>query len=131
VLDAHSFDDRRVLMVDDERDARELVKRVLEEYGAEVVTAGSVDEALELLPKARPDLIVSDIGMPDRDGYELLRAVRSLGPERGGDVPAIALTAFARAEDRMRALHAGYSAHVPKPIDVAELVSAVATLVRD
>ena len=117
-----------MLVVDDQTDARDLIKRVLEDCGAEVLTAGTADEALALVEAQRPDVLVSDIGMPDADGFELLRRVRALGPERGGKVPAIALTAFARSEDRTRALRAGFLVHVSKPVDPSELVATVASV---
>jgi CheY-like chemotaxis protein len=117
-----------VLVVDDESDARGLVKRVLEECGAEVVVAGSAAEALEMVPTVKPNVLVSDIGMPGVDGYELLRRIRALGETKGGDVPAIALTAFARSEDRTRALLAGYLVHVSKPVEPHELIATVATV---
>ncbi len=116
-----------VLVVDDDRDARELLSRVLEHFGAEVQLAASAAEGLQVLRSARPDVLVSDIGMPDVDGYELIRRVRDL--EDGvARTPAIALTAFARAEDRERALEAGYQVHVAKPVDPGRLVAAVASL---
>ncbi|HYE21482.1 MAG TPA: GAF domain-containing protein [Tepidisphaeraceae bacterium] len=118
----------RVLVVDDEPDARALLARVLEGCQARVRTAGSADEALALLAAERPDVLVSDIGMPGEDGYALIRKVRSLGPDRGGAVPAIALTAYARAEDRMRAVLAGFQMHVAKPVEPAELITMVASL---
>jgi PAS domain S-box-containing protein len=118
----------KVLVVDDQADARDLIKRVLEDCHAEVLTAGSVDEALPLVESERPQVLVSDIGMPDADGYELLRRVRTLGAGRGGKVPAIALTAFARSEDRTRALRAGFLVHVSKPVDPSELVATVASV---
>ncbi|MEZ0266515.1 MAG: GAF domain-containing protein [Phycisphaerae bacterium] len=118
----------RVLVVDDEPDARALLARVLEGCEARVRTAGSADEALALLAAERPDVLVSDIGMPGEDGYALIRKVRSLGPDRGGAVPAIALTAYARAEDRMRAVLAGFQMHVAKPVEPAELITMVASL---
>jgi CheY-like chemotaxis protein len=118
----------RVLVVDDEIDTCKLIRRVLEDYHANVVTASSVAEALPLLESSRPDVLVSDIGMPDVDGYEFLRRVRALGPARGGKIPAIALTAFARSEDRTRALMAGYSVHVSKPVEPQELMATVASL---
>ncbi len=118
----------RVLVVDDHLDARELIKRLLEECAAEVITAATADEALVLVETRRPDVLVSDIGMPDADGFELLRRVRALGPSRGGRVPAIALTAFARSEDRTRALRAGFLVHVSKPVDPSELVATVASV---
>jgi PAS domain S-box-containing protein len=118
----------RVVVVDDELDARELIKRVLTDCQAEVSTAGTADEALQLVEAQRPDVFISDIGMPDVDGYELLRRVRALGAERGGRVPAIALTAFARSEDRTRALRAGFMVHVSKPVEPSELVATVASV---
>jgi CheY-like chemotaxis protein len=119
----------KVLVVDDEADARELIARVLAECGAEVSTAGTAGEALAAVQDVRPHVLVSDVGMPDVDGYQLLRLVRDLGHARGGGVPAIALTAFARTEDRTRALHAGFLVHVVKPVEPAELVAAVAAVV--
>jgi PAS domain S-box-containing protein len=117
-----------VLIVDDQLDARELVQRVLEDCGAKAVTASSVSEGLSLVEVHRPDVLVTDIGMPGIDGFELLRRIRALGSERGGRVPAIALTAFARSEDRTRALRAGFVVHVSKPVDPAELVATVASV---
>jgi PAS domain S-box-containing protein len=118
----------KVLVVDDQPDARDLIKRVLEDCGAVIVTAGTADEALGLAEAERPDVLVSDIGMPDADGFELLRRVRALGSDRGGKVPAIALTAFARSEDRTRALRAGFLVHVSKPVDPSELIATVASV---
>ncbi|MFM9436737.1 signal transduction histidine kinase/ActR/RegA family two-component response regulator [Janthinobacterium sp. CG_23.3] len=118
----------KVLVVDDEPDTRDLVRRLLEECHAEVVTAASAADTLALLERERPHVLISDIGMPDVDGYELLRRVRALGAERGGKVPAIALTAFARSEDRTRALRAGYLAHVAKPVEPGELIATVASV---
>jgi len=120
----------RVLVVDDEPDARELVRRVLEEAGAHVETTSDAASALAALPLYRPHAFVSDIGMPGVDGYELLRRVRALAPEEGGAVPAIALTAFARPDDRARALERGFDAHVAKASNPLEVVSAVARLAR-
>jgi PAS domain S-box-containing protein len=117
-----------VLAVDDEPDARALIKRVLEGCGATVLLAASARDALDLVPTARPDMILSDIGMPGEDGYELMRKVRALPPESGGRTPAAALTAFARAEDRTRALRAGYQTHVAKPVEPTELTAVVASL---
>ncbi|MDQ6619771.1 MAG: ATP-binding protein [Pseudomonadota bacterium] len=118
----------KVLVVDDEPDARELIRRVLSDCGAEVNVAASGDDALALIPQQRPHVLVSDIGMPGMDGYDLLRKVRMLGIANGGKVPAIALTAFARSEDRTRALHAGFLVHVSKPVEPAELVATVASV---
>jgi len=122
------LDHLRVLVVDDEEDTRDLLRAVLERCGSEVVTAGSAREALEALEKSKPDVLVSDIGMPEEDGYALIGKVRSLSPERGGKVPAIALTAYARVEDRVRVLVAGFQVHLPKPIEPIELVAIVASL---
>jgi PAS domain S-box-containing protein len=118
----------RVLVVDDQPDARELVARILGECRAEVVVATTPLEALAEVERHRPHVLLSDIGMPDMDGYELLRRVRALGPERGGNVPAIALTAFARSEDRTRALQRGFQVHVSKPVEPAELMATVANV---
>ena len=118
----------KILVVDDQADARDLISRVLQECGAEVTTAATAQEALRFAEAMRPDVLVTDIGMPDADGFELLRRVRALGPDRGGKVPAIALTAFARSEDRTRALRAGFLVHVSKPVDPSELVATVASV---
>jgi PAS domain S-box-containing protein len=120
------LDGLRVLVVDDEPDARSLLRHVLAECGAEVTLAGSAREAIEQLKAFRPDILVSDIGMPGEDGYDLLRHVRAL--HSATELPAAALTAFARAEDRKRALLAGFQTHVAKPVDPAELVAVVASL---
>lgn len=118
----------QVLVVDDEDDARELIKRILNDCNADVLTAATATEALALLRHARPDLMVSDLGMPEVDGYGLLERIRALGPDGGGDLPAIALTAFAHAEDRLRALSSGFMAHISKPVEPAELISKVAAM---
>ncbi len=120
----------RVLVVDDEPDARSLIKRVLEDCKAVVTVAGSADEAMKLASAARPDVVISDIGMPGEDGYSLIKRIRALGAEGGGDVPAIALTAYARAEDRMRAMLAGFEQYLVKPVEPAELITLVAVLSR-
>jgi CheY-like chemotaxis protein len=101
---------------------------VLEGCQARVDVADCVAEALELIGRAVPDIVVSDIGMPREDGYDLIREVRNLPPDRGGSIPAIALTAFARSEDRQRALRAGYQMHISKPLEPAELVAAIKSL---
>ena len=124
------LDGVRILVVDDEADARSLLTIILQQYGAEVKTAGSTLEGLEALKEWRPEVLVSDIGMPDRDGYELIREVRALGSAQGGDLPAIALTAYARSEDRLKALKAGFQAHIAKPIEPEELVTTIAILIR-
>ena len=117
------------LVVDDNVDARDLVQRVLTECGAKVFTAADAAEALRLVEEQTPDVLVSDIGMPEVDGFELLKRIRALGSVRGGGLPAIALTAFARSEDRTRALRAGFLVHVSKPVEAAELVATVASVV--
>ncbi|HVF57463.1 MAG TPA: PAS domain S-box protein [Pyrinomonadaceae bacterium] len=124
------LDGLKILAVDDEADARELLKAVLTHCGAEVLAVGSAREALEELQRFRPDVLISDIGMPEEDGYELIRRIRELPAEHGGTVPAVALTAYARAEDRLRVLREGYQMHVPKPVELAELVAVVASLVQ-
>ncbi len=118
----------KVLIVDDESDARDLLRLFLTRNRAEVVSASSADEGLALLEKERPDVVISDIGMPDRDGYQFVRDMRSRSSASGGMTPAIALTAFARAEDRTRAMLAGFQAHLPKPVESVELVALVASL---
>jgi signal transduction histidine kinase len=118
----------RVLLVEDDPDAREMVMEVLLLHRAEVTAVGSVREALEVFSSVRPHVLVSDVAMPLEDGYDLIRRVRELGPEQGGDVPALALTAHARREDHARAIAAGFQMHAAKPIDPDELVSAVGRL---
>jgi CheY-like chemotaxis protein len=118
-----------ILVVDDDRDARELMARILTDCHAPVRTAASAREAFAMLQEQPPDLLITDLGMPEVDGFELLGWVRGLGRERGGNVPAIALTAFARSEDRLRALEAGFSAHISKPVEPGELIAAVAGIV--
>jgi PAS domain S-box-containing protein len=119
----------RILVVDDEPDARELLTHVLASCGAVVVTAPGGREALAIIEKEPFDLLISDIGMPEMDGYELLKRVRVALQERNRRTPAIALTAFARSEDRTRALRAGFRMHISKPVDSAELTAAVASVV--
>jgi PAS domain S-box-containing protein len=114
-----------VLVVDDEPDARALVKRLLEDSHAAVTTAGSAEEALKLLQDTKFDVLVSDIGMPNEDGYALIRRVRSLG-KPNSEIPAIALTAYARAEDRVKAISASFQMHVTKPVEPVELITMVA-----
>lgn len=118
----------RIIAIDDDDDARELIRRVLSEAGAEVATAASAEAALGLLEGQIPDLLISDIGMPGKDGYQLIREVRLLSEDRGGKVPAIAVTAFARSEDRTRALVAGFNLHISKPIDPSEVIASAASL---
>lgn len=118
-----------IVIVDDDRDARELLQEMLIDAGAEVHAAGTAAEGLALVQVHRPDVIVSDIGMPARDGYQLMRDVRALDAAAGGATPAIAVTAFVREGDRTRAMQAGFQAHVAKPIELPELTAAVASVV--
>ena len=119
----------RLLVVDDEPDTRELVKFVLEQQGAQVMAATTAHEALLLLPQAKPDVLLSDIGMPEMDGYMLIRQVRTLAPEAGGGIPAIALTAYAGDTNQQQVLAAGFQKHISKPIEPEELVRAIAELI--
>lgn len=118
----------RLLVVDDEEDTRALLKTVLEKCGAQVATASSAREAVAALRHSRPDVLISDIGMPGEDGFALIRQVRALSEEDGGKTPSAALTAYARMEDRMKVLRSGFQIHIPKPIEPAELVAVVANL---
>jgi CheY-like chemotaxis protein len=120
----------RLLVVEDEPDSREVIAMLLRQAGAEVTACASVAKALQTLPEQLPDVIISDIGMPEQDGYQLIEQVRALAPEAGGQIPAIALTAYARVEDRVRALSAGFQLFVPKPVEPGELVAAVASLAK-
>jgi PAS domain S-box-containing protein len=124
-----TLDGIKVLVVDDDPDARDILARILRGGGASVITASSVAEALEILTAAKPALLISDIGMPGEDGYDLIRTVRGLAEDDCGRVPAVALTAFARSEDRQRALLAGYQLHVAKPVEPSELLTVCASLV--
>jgi signal transduction histidine kinase/ActR/RegA family two-component response regulator len=118
----------KLLLVDDEQDGRQLVEHMLRGVGAEVVSVDSAQAAMQALQGFRPDALVSDIGMPGENGYELIQRIRALPESAGGTMPAVALTAFARAEDRQRALEAGFQLHVAKPVEQADLLAALATL---
>ncbi|MGB7924275.1 MAG: ATP-binding protein [Pyrinomonadaceae bacterium] len=122
------LDGLRLLVVDDEADTRTLLKAVLEKCGASVITVASAGEALAALKETRPDVMISDLGMPGEDGYTLIKKVRALSAEDGGQTPSAALTAYARVEDRMKVLRAGFQIHIPKPIEPAELIAVVANL---
>jgi PAS domain S-box-containing protein len=135
VLDLNlQLDDLWVLVVDDEADARELLAILLKEHGAKVTCVPSAAAAFQIIRQGeegrRPDILVSDIGMPDEDGYTLLNRVRQLAPNSGGQIPAIALTAYGRATDRVKALAAGFQSHVPKPVDLTELIMVIASLTK-
>ena len=123
-----SLEGVRALFVDDEADARELITMMLVHGGAEVRTAVSATEALAACDEWRPDVLISDIGMPGEDGYALIKELRARESERGGHIPAIALTAYGRREDRRRARSVGYESHLPKPVEPAELLTEVAIL---
>ncbi|HEU4404528.1 MAG TPA: response regulator [Polyangiaceae bacterium] len=124
------LDALRVLVVDDDRDAREALRSVLEPCGVEVTTAASAAEALARFRERPPDVLVSNVGLPRDDGYALIRQVRALPPAAGGRTPAVALTAYARSEERMRALVEGFSNHLPKPVEPQELLAVLASLAR-
>jgi CheY-like chemotaxis protein len=125
-----ALDGVKVLAVDGEASAREIITAVLTQCGATVTAVTSAADAITALAQSRPDVLVSDIGMPEENGYELISKVRKLRPEQGGNIPAVALTAYARTEDRMRAFAAGFQSHVPKPVEPAELALAVASLMQ-
>ncbi len=125
-----ALDGARILVLDDEKDSRMLVKRILEECDAIVEVAASAEEALTVLQRQQTDVVISDIGLPGTDGYQFIRSVRAMREAAGGKLPAIALTAFARSEDRRRAMLAGFDLHISKPVEPAELVAAVARLAQ-
>jgi signal transduction histidine kinase/ActR/RegA family two-component response regulator len=118
----------RILIVENEPDARALLEMALKRNGAEVKSAADVKEAMEAIKAWRPEIVLSDLGMPTEDGYALIRQIRALPPENGGAIPSAALTAYAREEDRQRAIAAGFDMHIAKPVSVNELISAVSTL---
>jgi len=118
----------RAVVVDDDADARELLAEVLRSRGVEVTAAASVDEAIAALDRGVPDILLSDMAMPDRDGFDLIHTVRRRAPDRGGDVPAVAITAYARAEDSARAVASGFQVHLAKPVDLDRLLETVASL---
>jgi PAS domain S-box-containing protein len=127
-VESISFKGLRILVVEDDQDTRDLVRRLLESHRAEVIVAASALEALDLLETERPDVLVSDIGLPDVDGYSLVQRIRNNGSATA-NIPAVALTAFARSEDRTRALAAGYNAHITKPVEAPELIITIGNLV--
>jgi len=122
------LDGVRVMVVEDEQDVRDFLRMSLVHYGAEVTAFETSADALVAVEAQRPDVLVSDIGMPGEDGYAFIRRVRALGPDRGGQVPAAALTAYAKGEDGQRVLSAGFQVHLPKPVQPADLANVVATL---
>jgi CheY-like chemotaxis protein len=117
-----------VLLVDDEADARTLISRFLTECKAEVLAVASADEGLDAIADFAPNIVISDIGMPGKDGYQFIREIRERDATSGRKTPAVALTAFARSEDRTRAMMAGYQVHISKPIEPQELLATVGSL---
>ena len=127
-IDSPQLKGLRILVVDDEADMREFLSFLLKEYGVEVTVVASAKEALQVLHQVKPDLLLSDIGMPEVDGYMLIRQIRAMPPEQGGQIPAIALTAYAGETDYKQALAAGFQKHISKPVEPDELVDAIAKL---
>jgi signal transduction histidine kinase/ActR/RegA family two-component response regulator len=125
------LDGLHVLIVEDNADGREVITMMIEAAGGRAAAVGSVREALEAVASLHPDVLVSDIGLPDEDGYALIRRIRSREAERGGFLPAVAMTGFVRTEDRARVLAAGFQVHVPKPVNPVELTAAIAAVARD
>ena len=121
----------KVLMVDDDPDTRDAIKGMLEQYRVNVETAASAVEALSKISLDRYDVVLSDIRMPDVSGYEFIEKLRALGPQRGGDVPAIAITACARTEERLQSLTSGFQEHVSKPFEPEELAGAISKVIRE
>ena len=127
-LNSFNLQGIKILIVDDDVDSRDFISFVLEQEKAEVIAVSSALEALQILAKSKLDVLLSDIGMPEMDGYMLIRQVRNWLPEQGGEIPAIALTAYAGEYDRQQAISAGFSYHVPKPVEPAELIAAITKL---
>lgn len=125
---ASSLNGVRVLVIDDHAAVRDVITMLLERFGAMVTAVSGVPEALETLERERPHVLISDLDMPGQDGFALIRKVRALPPERGGESPAVALTGLHSAEDRARLLRAGFQYHVPKPVDARRLTAVVAIL---
>lgn len=126
----HELHDLVVLIVDDDDDCRELLATLLESRRARVICAGSAQEALACVQDTLPHVVISDIAMPGEDGYSFMRRLRSLPHERGGKIPAIALTAFSQHRDRAQAIAAGFTRHLPKPVDLTELCAEIDALGR-
>jgi len=120
----------RTLIVDDNEDALLLTSVILEGYGTEVMTAESASKAFKIFSQTKPDILICDLAMPDEDGYSLIRQIRNLTPEEGGLIPAIALTASARDQDRFLSIEAGFQVHLSKPVEIEELVAVVADLAK-
>lgn len=120
----------KVLVVDDDPDSRDLVAFLLQEYGIEVIVLASAVEVLKTLASTQPDILLCDIGMPDMDGYMLMRQIRSLPPEQGGQIPAIALTAYAGESNQKQALKAGFQWHLAKPVEPMDVISVIVKLTK-
>jgi CheY-like chemotaxis protein len=128
-LNTHQkLEHRRILLVEDDSDTQELLKTVLSGHGAELTVVGSSAEALTELHRAKPDVIISDIGMAGENGYDLIKKIRSLNADQGGRIPAIALTAYAAASDRRQALLAGFQTHLSKPVNAEDLIAVILSL---
>jgi CheY-like chemotaxis protein len=127
-LDNSRISGLKVLLIDNEPDALDLLESMLAQYGANTIIATSAMEGFNLVATARPDIIIADIGMPEKDGYQFMQEVRNLPPQEGGATPAIALTAFAHPEDRKKAIRSGYQAHLSKPFEYSELLAAIENL---
>jgi len=123
------LDEVRVLVVDDEAEAREVLRGALSLFGAQVRAVDGIEPAIDVLRAWQPHVLVSDLGLGGEDGYSLIRRVRALGPARGGRTPAVALTALARPDDRLRALAAGFQLHVAKPVEPRELALVIASVI--
>ncbi len=123
--DLSNLQGTRILVVDDDQDSQELLAFMLEQEGAEIQTASSAIEALNLITQWQPDVLLSDIGMPQMDGYTFIRQIRNLPKEQGGEVPAIALTAYAAEADKETALSSGFQQHIAKPVDPVECIGAI------
>ncbi|BDA70612.1 hypothetical protein RIVM261_074570 [Rivularia sp. IAM M-261] len=128
--DLSNLQGTRILVVDDDQDSQELLAFMLEQEGAEIQTASSAVEALNLITQWQPDVLLSDIGMPQMDGYTLIRHIRNLPKEQGGEVPAIALTAYAAEADKETALSSGFQQHIAKPVDPVECIGAIIQLLQ-
>jgi CheY-like chemotaxis protein len=115
----------KVLVVDDDPDSRELVAFLLQEYGVEVIVVASAAEVLKTLKSTQPDILLCDIGMPDMDGYMLMRQIRAMSPEQGGEIPAIALTAYAGESNQQQALKAGFQYHLAKPVEPMDVIAVI------
>lgn len=120
----------KVLIIDDEPDALMVTRLILTHHYAEVLEASTAAQGLEQLQIHRPDVIVSDIGMPQMDGYQFIREVRNLPAPKGGQTPAVALTAFNRAEDRTRAIEAGFQRHLSKPVEFQTLIDTIVSVIK-